>query len=165
LQRHIQLRAESLAEQARLEHELEIAASIQQSMLPQRDSAASLPAAARVAAALLPAQQGGGDLYDYFARRDGAVLFPIGDVSVKGIPAGLFMARASALLRVLGAEGELPDRLLAGINARLVDSNEACMFVTVGCGLLSVDTGRIQYASAGHEPPLLREVDGTVKTW
>ena len=67
LQRHIQLRAESLAEQARLEHELEIAASIQQSMLPQRHSAAGLPGAARVAAALLPAKQVGGDLYDYFA--------------------------------------------------------------------------------------------------
>jgi phosphoserine phosphatase RsbU/P len=165
LQRHIQLRAESLAEQARLEHELEIAASIQQSMLPRRDSAASLPAAARIAAALLPAKQVGGDLYDYFVRRDGTILFAIGDVSDKGIPAALFMARLSALLRVLGAEGELPDRLLTGINARLVDSNDACMFVTMGCGLLNVDTGRIQYASAGHEAPLLREVGGTVKLW
>jgi len=165
LQTHIQLRAESLAEQARLTHELQIAASIQQSMLPQRSSAAHLPPAARVAAALLPAKQVGGDLYDYFARRDGTILFAIGDVSDKGIPAALFMARLSALLRVLGAEGELPDRLLAGINARLVDGNEACMFVTVGCGLLDLDTGRIQYASAGHEPPLLRELEGTVRPW
>jgi sigma-B regulation protein RsbU (phosphoserine phosphatase) len=163
LQRHIQLRAESLAEQARLEHELEIAASIQQSMLPRRASAAALPAAVQVAAALLPAKQVGGDLYDYFAIREGEVLFAIGDVSDKGIPAALFMARLSGLLRVLGAVGERPDRLLAGINARLVDGNEACMFVTIGCGLMNANTGRVRYASAGHEAPLVRQLEGTVK--
>jgi sigma-B regulation protein RsbU (phosphoserine phosphatase) len=163
LQRHIQLRADSLAEQARLEHELEIAASIQQSMLPRQDSAVAMPAAVRVAAALLPAKQVGGDLYDYFAIGGGDILFAIGDVSDKGIPAALFMARLSALLRVLGAAGELPDRLLAGINARLVEGNEACMFVTVGCGLINVNTGRVRYASAGHEAPLVRLVEGTVR--
>jgi sigma-B regulation protein RsbU (phosphoserine phosphatase) len=165
LQAHIRLRAESLAEQARLEHELEIAASIQQSMLPRGEAGAALPEAALVAAALLPARQVGGDLYDYFTLRDDDVLFAIGDVSDKGIPAALFMARLSGLLRVLGAAGELPDRLLEGINARLVDGNDACMFVTVGCGLLNVQTGLVRYASAGHEPPLLREIEGTVRPW
>jgi phosphoserine phosphatase RsbU/P len=162
LKDHIHLRAESLAEQARLKHELEIAASIQQSMLPKRDRAIGLEAA-EVAAALLPAREVGGDLYDYFTIRDGQLLFAVGDVSDKGIPAALFMARLSALLRVLGAEGHLPDRLLAGINARLVDGNEACMFVTMGCGVLDMRTGRIRYASAGHEPPLLRELEGVVR--
>ena len=162
LQEHIRLRAESLAEQARLEHELEIAASIQQSMLPRHDMA-DLPRAAEVAAALMPAKQVGGDLYDYFPIRDGHLLFAIGDVSDKGIPAALFMARLSALLRVLGAASELPDRLLAGINARLVEGNDACMFVTIGCGLLHLESGRIRYASAGHEPPLLRSLEGAVQ--
>jgi len=162
LKDHIRLRAESIAEQARLKHELEIAASIQQSMLPKRDAALDLPAA-EVAAALLPAREVGGDLYDYFAIRDGQLLFAVGDVSDKGVPAALFMARLSALLRVLGAEGHLPDRLLAGINARLVEGNEACMFVTVACGLLNTRTGQIRYASAGHEPPLLREMEGGVR--
>jgi len=162
LEDHIRLRAESLAEQARLKHELEVAASIQQSMLPTRDAARNLQAA-EVAAALLPAREVGGDLYDYFAIRDGHLLFAVGDVSDKGIPAALFMARLSALLRVLGAEGHLPDRLLAGINARLVEGNDACMFVTVGCGVLNMSTGQIRYASAGHEPPLLREMEGRVR--
>ena len=163
LQRHIQLRAESLAERARMAHELEIAASIQQSMLPPRDAAAALPTAVRVAAALRPAKEVGGDLYDYFATGDGNVFFAVGDVSDKGIPAALLMARLSALLRVLGAAGESPDRLLAEINARLVDGNDACMFVTLGCGVLDVRTGRVRYASAGHDPPLVREVGGTIK--
>lgn len=163
LQRHIQLRAESLAERARMEQELEIAASIQQSMLPRRDAAVDLPVAIEVAAALRPAKQVGGDLYDYFTTGDGNVFFAIGDVSDKGIPAALFMARMSALLRVLGAAGEPPDRLLAEINTRLVDGNDACMFVTLGCGVLDVRTGRVRYASAGHEPPFVRNAEGTVR--
>lgn len=163
LQRHIQLRAEGLAERARMDQELAIAAGIQQSMLPRRDAAADLPAAIEVAAALRPAKQVGGDLYDYFTTGDGNVFFAIGDVSDKGIPAALFMARMSALLRVLGAAGAPPDRLLAEINTRLVDGNDACMFVTLGCGVLDVRTGRIRYASAGHEPPFVRNAEGTVR--
>ena len=168
LQEHIRLRAESLAEQARLEHELQIAASIQQSMLPTSASAAALPAAVEVAAALLPAKQVGGDLYDYFIVRDGTVLdgnllFAVGDVSDKGIPAALFMARLSALLRVLGTNGELPNRLLTAINAKLAEGNDACMFVTLGCGVLNMESGQLRYASAGHESPLLRELEGTVR--
>ncbi len=162
LRKHIELRAETLAEQARVENELQIAASIQQSMLPRHDSRA-LPPSAKVAAALLPARQVGGDLYDYFQALDDNVLFAIGDVSDKGVPAALLMARLSALLRILGATGEVPDRLLSGINDRLADGNDACMFVTLGCGLLNVRTGQIRYASAGHEPPLLRHPDGTVR--
>jgi sigma-B regulation protein RsbU (phosphoserine phosphatase) len=163
LQEHIRLRAESLAEQARLEHELQIAASIQQSMLPTSSEAATLPSAVEVAAALLPAKQVGGDLYDYFAVRDGNVLFAVGDVSDKGIPAALFMARLSALLRVLGTGGEFPNRLLSAINTKLAEGNDACMFVTLGCGVLNAESGRIRYASAGHESPLLRELEGTVR--
>jgi sigma-B regulation protein RsbU (phosphoserine phosphatase) len=168
LRQHIQLRAQSLAEQERLEHELQIAASIQQSMLPNPRAATDLPASIQISAALLPAKQVGGDLFDYFrihdgGERKGTVLLAIGDVSDKGVPAALFMARMSALLRVMGAAGESPDRLLAAINARLAEGNDACMFVTVGCALLDADTGRIRYASAGHDPPLLRDAQGTVR--
>jgi len=162
LQRHIQLRAQGLADQARLEHELEIAASIQQSMLPRRAIDAQ-DAAVQVGAALVPAKRVGGDFYDYFAARDGALVFAIGDVSDKGIPAALFMARVSGLFKVLSSAGELPDRLLAGVNARLVDSNDACMFATMGCGELDARTGLLRYASAGHDAPLILEVGGRVE--
>jgi sigma-B regulation protein RsbU (phosphoserine phosphatase) len=162
LKEHIRLRAQSLAEQARLDRELEIAASIQQSMLPRQDPA-QLSRSVEIAAALLPAKQVGGDLYDYFPLSDGNLLFAIGDVSDKGIPAALFMARLSALLRVLGSNGEPPDRLLSAINSRLVDGNDACMFVTLGCGLLNLETGLVRYASAGHDSPLIRDAGGAVR--
>ena len=162
LQEHIRLRAESLAEQARHEHELEVSARLQQSMLPHDDSFEALPPSVEIAVVLHPARQVGGDLYDCFLLADGRVLFLVGDVSDKGIPAALFMARLSALLRVLGAGGHTPDRLLAEINSRLVDGNDTCMFVTAVCGLLDPATGRFRIASAGHDPPLLRTVEGRV---
>lgn len=164
LQQHVQLRAQSIAEQSRLEHELQISAQIQQSMLPHGEALGAVPRGVEIAAALLPARQVGGDLYDYFPVQGGALLFTIGDVSDKGIPAALFMARLSALMRVLGAHGGGPDRLLAEINSRLVDGNDACMFVTAGCGLMDPATGTVRYASAGHEPPLLRLLEGTVRS-
>jgi sigma-B regulation protein RsbU (phosphoserine phosphatase) len=133
-------------------------------MLPHGDALRAVPPGVEIAAALLPARQVGGDLYDYFPVPGGSLLFAIGDVSDKGIPAALFMARLSALMRVLGASGGSPDRLLAEVNSRLVDGNDACMFVTTGCGLLDPAAGTVCYASAGHEPPLLRLVEGTVRS-
>jgi sigma-B regulation protein RsbU (phosphoserine phosphatase) len=162
LQEHVRLRAESLAGQARLEHELEVSARIQQSMLPHDDSFRALPSSIEIAVVLHPARQVGGDLYDCFPLADGRVLFLVGDVSDKGIPAALFMARLSALLRVLGAGGHSPDRLFAEINGRLVAGNDTCMFVTAVCGLLDPATGRFRLASAGHDPPLLRTFEGRV---
>jgi len=162
LQRHIQMRAGTLAAQARMDHELEVSAQIQQSMLPHGQSLRALPATVEVAVALQPARQVGGDLYDFFPLHDGKVLFAVGDVSDKGVPAALFMARLSALMRVLGASDHGPARLLQEINSRLAEGNNACMFVTVGCGLLDPHTGRFSYASAGHDAPILRRMEGGV---
>jgi sigma-B regulation protein RsbU (phosphoserine phosphatase) len=161
LQRHIQMRAESLAGEKKREHELAFAATIQQSMLPTHDSVA-LPGWAQVCAELVPAKRVGGDLFDYFAVRDGALLFTVGDVSDKGIPAALCMARLSSLLRLLGTAGEAPNQVLRDVNTRFNERNEACMFATLGCGMLDGNTGRLRYASAGHEPPLLREAGGRI---
>ncbi len=161
LKQHVQLRAQSIAAEARLEHELEIAASIQQSMLPRRESN-PLPSGIQVAAKLVPARRVGGDLYDYFTLRDGRLLFAIGDVSDKGIPAALFMARVSGLIRVLGSAGKPPETILAELNSSLAEGNDACMFVTLGCGILDPKDGRLHYASAGHDAPLVRHSNGDI---
>ena len=161
LKQHVQLRAQSIAAEARLEQELQIAASIQQSMLPRRESS-RLPPGIQVAAKLVPARRVGGDLYDYFTLRDGRLLFAIGDVSDKGIPAALFMARVSGLIRVLGSAGEPPEKILAQLNSQLAAGNDACMFVTLGCGILDPSNGRLHYASAGHDAPLVRRANGDI---
>jgi sigma-B regulation protein RsbU (phosphoserine phosphatase) len=161
LRRHLEDRAASLAAQERLARELDIARQIQQATLPRLDGGAAAHGPFLVAATLQPARQVGGDLYDFFALDDRRLLFTVGDVSDKGIPAALFMEQVSGLLRVVGHTGIPPDELLRDLDRRLSDGNDACMFVTATCGLLDGETGLLQQASAGHDAPLIRRAGGT----
>ncbi len=162
LSEHIQALAATLAERRRLEHELEFAAQIQQSMLPRVGRLGAPDQDIRIAAALVPAREVGGDLYDYFEVQERQVLFAIGDVSDKGVPAALFMARLSGLLRAVGVSGHPPERILSLLNSKLAESNDACMFVTAACGILDSRSGALRYASAGHDAPILRTARGAV---
>ncbi|HYB42014.1 MAG TPA: anti-sigma factor antagonist [Candidatus Methylomirabilis sp.] len=160
LKDHIEQRASRLADERRRARELEIARQIQQSMLP---APLHGPLGGRylVAAALVPAREVGGDLYDFFLQDAHRLAFVMGDVADKGVPAALLMARVTGLFRALGQGGNRPDRTLGELDARLCEGNDACMFVTAVCAQLDGDTGNLCYASAGHEPPLVRKVDGT----
>jgi sigma-B regulation protein RsbU (phosphoserine phosphatase) len=161
LRRHIEERATSLAAEERLARELDIARQIQQATLPRLHGGAATRGPFLVAATLQPARQVGGDLYDFFALDDRRLLFAVGDVSDKGIPAALFMEQVSGLLRVVGHSGIPPDELLRDLDRRLSEGNDACMFVTATCGLLDGETGMLLQASAGHDPPLIRRAGGT----
>lgn len=158
----IEHRAQALAASERLAHDLEIARQIQQSMLP-RSWEAREGSRFAVAAALRPAREVGGDLYDFFVLDDGRLLFAIGDVSDKGIPAALFMAEAAAVLGAIGRIGERPQSILTQLDDRLSRGNDASMFLTLGCGVLDGETGRLEYASAGHDAPLVRLASGGVR--
>jgi sigma-B regulation protein RsbU (phosphoserine phosphatase) len=161
LRQHIDERARSLAERERLAHELDIARQIQEAMLPRADAADADGGAFRVAALLRPAREVGGDLYDFFALDDRHLLFTVGDVTDKGIPAALFMSQVSGLFRVIARSGVAPDELCRELDDRLSRGNDACMFVTMTCGILDGETGVLTYASAGHEPPLARRLGGS----
>ena len=87
--------------------------------------------------------------------------FAIGDVSDKGIPAALFMARTLTVLEQQARRHGSPEKILAAASVRLAENNETCMFATVLCGRLDVASGRLRLASAGHEPPLLLQADGS----
>ena len=160
LKGHIEERAARLADEQRRAQELEIARQIQQSMLP---APLDEPLEGRyaIAATLRPAREVGGDLYDFFPIDGQRLLFTIGDVADKGVPAALLMARVTGLFRALGGGGIAPDAILRELDARLSEGNEACMFVTAACGQLDGESGEIRYASAGHERPVLRRLDGT----
>jgi sigma-B regulation protein RsbU (phosphoserine phosphatase) len=157
---HIEERAARLADEQRRIHELEIARQIQQSMLPS-SLREPLDGQYAIAATLRPASEVGGDLYDFFLQDDHRLVFAIGDVADKGVPAALLMARVTGLLRVLGRAGTAPDAILRELDARLSEGNDACMFVTAACGRLDGENGELLYASAGHERPVLRRADGT----
>jgi phosphoserine phosphatase RsbU/P len=155
------LHAERLR-QERLKREIALAREIQEGFLP--DDLESTDQAFEILGRVFPALQVAGDFYDFFALPDGRFAFSIGDVSGKGIPAALFMGSCRTLCRYLAKEGLPPPQLLAKLNTALADENPTCMFVTLIYGVLSPDTGEVTLISAGHPPPLLRHVDGSVET-
>lgn len=152
------------AARERMQSELEIARDIQQAMLPPGRTFDSDTTHLEAAALLEPAKTVGGDFYHFFETAPGQLWFVIGDVSDKGVPAALFMARALTVLEVAARRYTRPDAILAAAAQRLAEHNETCMFATVLCGLIHVDSSDYWIASAGHEPPLLLEADGTVAT-
>src|SRR5262245_55834622 len=159
LKDHIAAHAARLADEQRRARELEIARHIQRSMLPSPLSE-HVDRQFSIAAELRPALEVGGDLYDFFMQDDERLVFAIADVADKGVPAALLMARVTGLLRAVGRSGMSPDRILHELDARLGEGNDTCTFVTAGCGQLDARSGELWYASAGHDPPLLRRADG-----
>ena len=114
-----------------LEHELEIAKKIQNSVLPKITADFDKPEFS-LFSKLLSAKEVAGDFYDFFYLSKNKMAFLIADVSGKGIPAALFMQRAKIILRVsCKTEKESPGKALEKANRTLSNRNEACMFVTV----------------------------------
>lgn len=144
----------------KLESELSIARDIQQSMLPAARAFDTAHMHVEAHALLEPASEVGGDFYQFSELEPGVLWFAVGDVSDKGIPAALFMARTLTVLEQKARRHGSPDRILAAASVQLAENNETCMFATVLCGRLEVASGRFALASAGHDPPLLLHPDG-----
>ena len=144
----------------KLESELSIARDIQLAMLPPAPTLHADGHRLQAHALLEPAKAVGGDFYTFFVRDDRVLWFVIGDVSDKGVPAALFMARAMTVLEVATSLGGTPDKALRVAAARLVEGNDTCMFATVLCGAIDAGTGEMVLASAGHEAPALVRADG-----
>jgi HD-like signal output (HDOD) protein/serine phosphatase RsbU (regulator of sigma subunit) len=144
---------------AELERELQLARSIQQSLLPP-DMTADFP----VFGINLPAKQLSGDFFDYFPLEDGRIYFNIADVSGKGTHAALLMAKTSSLFRCLGKKKMPLKNLIATINDEIYETNIMGMFVTMTAGCYEPETGRISLLNAGHLPALILQDDGSLKT-
>ena len=143
---------ETIAEKEQIESELKIARSIQASMLPTRFPERK---DIDIFAIMEPAWEVGGDFYDFFFIDKNKICMIIGDVSGKGITAALFMVISKTLLKTESLRGLEPGDILFRVNNLLYPDNEECMFVTVFCSILDLKTGELQYANAGHNPPLL----------
>ncbi|KAF1694925.1 SpoIIE family protein phosphatase [Pseudoxanthomonas koreensis] len=150
------------AARQKLESELSIARDIQQAMLPQGRTLGQGSEHLEAQALLEPAKAVGGDFYNFIEREDGELWFVVGDVSDKGVPAALFMARAVTVLEVAIQTATSPSQALAEGSRRLVQGNDTCMFATVLCGRIDLH-GNLALASAGHDPPLLLHGDGRVQ--
>jgi serine phosphatase RsbU (regulator of sigma subunit)/anti-sigma regulatory factor (Ser/Thr protein kinase) len=136
----------------RLEQELAVARLIQQNFLPR-----SLPEAAgwSVAADYRPAREVGGDFYDFIDLPDGRLGIVVGDVTDKGVPAALVMAATRSVLRASAQRLVEPGAVLERVNEHLVPDIPPNMFVTCLYGVLELDTGRLVFANAGHNLPMV----------
>ena len=150
-----QLKFQHLKEQKeRMENELHIAREIQMAMIPKTFPPFPERKDLDMAAAIIPAKEVGGDLYDFFIR-DEKLFFCIGDVSGKGIPASLVMAVTRSLFRAMSAHEESPAKIIALMNDTMSDANENNMFVTFFLGVLDLAKGQLHYCNAGHNPPMI----------
>jgi len=152
--------AEALVEQERFARELELAAEIQRSLLPQSgdDDFA-------VHGLNVPARTVSGDFFDFFQMDDGRICFNLGDVSGKGMNAALLMAKTASLFRCLGKTIHQPGRLMARINEEICETAARGMFVTMVVGIYEPRTGIMRFANAGHEPPLFFDISGEISSF
>ena len=163
LKQYIHDLRETTAAKERIESELEIARDIQMSFLPKIFPPFPERKEFEIYAMVKPAREVGGDFYDFFFVDEDHLFFSLGDVSGKGVPASLFMAVTKTLLRASAGVGVDPDHVMASVNNRLCDGNDACMFVTVICGILNVRTGEVVCADGGHNPSLYVSLPDEVK--
>jgi sigma-B regulation protein RsbU (phosphoserine phosphatase) len=152
--------AEELVRQEVTQRELDLAAEIQRSLLPNAESN-RLP----VHGLNRPIRQVSGDFYDFFALPDRRIPFALGDVSGKGINAALLMAKAASLFRCLGKRSDDPATIMAIINREIHETSSRGMFVTMVAGTYDPSSGLVRFANAGHEPPLLRNRDHSYRTF
>ncbi len=108
-----------------------------------------------LSASMTPAKEVGGDFYDFFFVDKDHFAFLIGDVSGKGVPAALFMVISKTVIKNGAMEGLSAADTLTKANKELLEGNKEGMFVTVWLGILGISTGKLDYASAGHNPPLI----------
>lgn len=144
---------EALREAERVRQEMEIAARIQRSLLP--DHPPQIPGVA-LAGRCLPAANVGGDYYDFLTDEAGHLNLLIADVSGHSVGAALMMAMARSILRREMSLGKSPAAVLADTNtALLADLTNAGLFITVFCARYDPTTRQLTFANGGHNPPLL----------
>jgi sigma-B regulation protein RsbU (phosphoserine phosphatase) len=152
LVRYIEELKDTTAQKASIESELNVANSIQMSMLPNvfpdREGL-------DMYASMTPAKEVGGDLYGYLLKDDN-LYFCLGDVSGKGVPASLFMAQVTRLFRTLANQQLSPSDICTHMNDALSgDENPTNMFVTLFVGMVDLTSGHLSFCNAGHNPPVI----------
>ena len=143
---------------ARIDKELEYAKQIQTSALPNEFP---IEEEFEVYADMIPAKEVGGDFYDFYKLDEKHFAFLVADVSGKGIPAAMFMMSAKTIIKDLAERGLSVEEIFTLANEKLCENNESGMFVTAWMGILDVTTGNVQFANAGHNPPVLKRADGS----
>jgi sigma-B regulation protein RsbU (phosphoserine phosphatase) len=153
---------ERALEQEKLRRDLALAAEVQRRLLPAQPPTCS---AATFAAFTLPARTVGGDYYDFLDLPGGQIGIAIADIAGKGIAAALLTSAVHASLRVMTTERELSSAQLASqLNRFLYRSTATNSYATFFYAQLELQSRRLCYVNAGHNPPyLVRRTKATVE--
>ena len=151
------------AEKERIGAELNVATQIQADMLPSIFPAFPERTDMDIYASMNPAKEVGGDFYDFFLVNENKLAIVMADVSGKGVPAALFMVIAKTLIKNQAMMDRPPEIVLENVNNQLCEGNQENFFVTAWLGIVDMRTGVMDYANAGHNPPVLIHPDGSME--
>jgi sigma-B regulation protein RsbU (phosphoserine phosphatase) len=151
---------QTLLEKQRLVKDMEFARTVQESFLPQTPP--ELPGY-RFSAHYTPALEVGGDFYDFIPLDERRMGIVIGDVSGKGVPAALSMAKLGSDMRTLAFTEPSPADALAKLNDLLAGRSRRGMFATLLYIELDASAGTMVLSNAGHLPPIVRTADGRLE--
>lgn len=137
----------------RLKSEVDLAATLQQSILPNANI--DLPGFMGKAN-LLTSSEVGGDYYDYYKVGGTESVILVGDVSGHGVAAGTMVSAAKAAVYPLVHDGiSSPSEILHSLNKTMLATTQQSLLMTMACLSLDASTGKLRFANAGHVLPYL----------
>lgn len=146
-----------------LQFELDTASRIQQRILKRTFPAFPDRNEFDLYASMTAARDVGGDLYDFFFIDPDRLVFLVGDVSGKGVPASIYMAVCRTMIRAVASQVVDPGECLRKVNEMLIPESDLTTFVTVFYGVYNTRTGEVRYCNGGHNLPYIRRKDGSIE--
>lgn len=138
----------------KLSAELEMAEKIQKSMLPETSPSNLTRDDMEIYASSVPAEEVGGDFYDFFFVDDNHLALVIADAADKGVPAAMYMSATKKLIKNRLTSTKSLSASLESVNDSLYEDNDMRMFVTAFVGVFDIKSGNFEFINAGHTPPL-----------
>jgi len=151
------------SEKNRIDSELKIARTIQESLLPRVFPPFPDRKEFELTAINIPAKEVAGDFFDFFFTKKDCLVLVIADVSGKGVSAGLFMAVTRTLLKTICQEDITPSQAMSKANRIISIDNDSCMFTTLFLAFYESASGCLTYANAGHNPPYIVSPNGNIR--
>ena len=156
MNKYIEDLTRATVEKERLGAELNVAKQIQSEMLPRVFPPYKDHPEIELFASMTPAKEVGGDFYDFYMLDNDHFAMVVGDVSGKGVPAALFMVITKTLLKDSAEHEYNPAKIFEHVNRILCEGNESGLFVTCWMGILTISTGELNFANAGHNAPIIK---------
>ncbi len=150
----------SVAAEERIKNEFVLASRIQQQFLPKKRDV--MEQGFSLSGVMLPAKEVGGDFFGY-KKTEENLIFYVGDVSGKGVPASLFMMASQMLIENAIDEKCDPAYVLGKVNGKLSRISSTGMFATLIVGVVNLKTKELTFSVAGH-PPFIINTNGAISS-